>query len=84
LRRTGTILTKGLQLQFEGAAPPPLGTITTGKLTGTGSTFVKLTQSAIVPAKTRSLEVALFGDRNAGSYCDAYFDNVVVKLHTLS
>jgi hypothetical protein len=73
-------------LYFLGAGTPPFveDSLDTGRLSGTGDRFVQLRMSMIVPAHTRVLVPQLYGYRNTGAYCDAYFDNVSVTLTKVS
>ena len=52
-------------------APPPV--------TKTSGIFKFETASKVVPRKARILRVTLSASNSAG-YCDAYFDNVSVKI----
>jgi hypothetical protein len=47
---------------------------------GTDQVFTHVAGKREVPANTRKLRVILIAKRVQGSYNDAYFDNVVVKL----
>ncbi len=67
---------------FDGGQPLQvlLASVTTGALTNTGTRFVKLSTNLVLPKGTRAVNVDLQGTKNAGTYCDAYFDNVSVTL----
>jgi hypothetical protein len=57
-----------------------LGSVTTGDLTDTGTRFVTVSTTLVLPKGTRGLTVDLRGTKVSGNYCDAYFDNVSVTL----
>jgi hypothetical protein len=54
--------------------------------TGTFGLFQLKKATAILPAGTRGFQLLLEGQRgnDGGSYCDAYFDNVSVKLQLVN
>jgi hypothetical protein len=57
-----------------------LGTLKLPTQSATNNTFHKLTASKVLPAHTRELTVKLQETVHQGSFCDAYFDNISVKL----
>jgi len=57
-----------------------LGTLKLPTQTATNGKFKHLTASKVLPAKTRELTVKLQETVHQGNFCDAYFDNISVKL----
>ena len=63
-----------------GSVPLVTRNIETPHVTATNGTFQLEKVGTSVPKRTRIIQVVLHGQTGEGSYCDAYFDNVDVRL----
>jgi len=57
-----------------------LGEVRGRKVAGTDGKFVQIIRHRFIPPKTRSLRVLLHAVRGTGTYLDAYFDNIDVRI----
>ncbi len=58
---------------------PHSGSIALTPVSKTGGTFKLETASKVLPSKARILRLTLSADKTQG-YCDAYFDNISIKI----
>jgi len=56
-----------------------VGSFSTPAKSATNGRLEKVSVSAIVPPHTRSIQIDLFASNTVG-YCDAYFDNITIKI----
>lgn len=57
-----------------------LGEVRGRKVAGTNSSFQQVIRHKFIPPKTRRLRVLLHAVRGTGTYLDAYFDNIDVRI----
>lgn len=69
-----------LRVQFLNDKGKLVGTMRLRKVAGTDFEFERVQGIKDVPAGTRSVRVLLIANRVTGSFADAYFDNIEVKL----
>ena len=67
-------------VQFLNARGRRLGALRLEKVAGTNEIFEQVAGAKNVPKNTRKLRVLLISVRLEGTYADAYFDNIAVKL----